>query len=127
MCARPRNKRSALHGQKMNSWPRFRYELRTSLTPVLMTAAVLRDDDRLPLDAREQLAMMKRNIELEARLIDDLLDLTRIAHGKLQLRMQPCDAHSLLALAVGMVRDEARARGLTLKIDLRAEQGNVMG
>ena len=103
------------------------HELRTPLTPVLMTAAALRDDDRLPLDAREQLAMMKRNIELEARLIDDLLDLTRIAHGKLQLRMQPCDAHSLLALAVGMVRDEARARGLTLKIDLRAEQGNVMG
>ena len=103
------------------------HELRTPLTPVLMTAAALRDDDRLPLDAREQLAMMKRNIELEARLIDDLLDLTRIAHGKLELRMQPCDAHSLLALAVGMVRSEARAKGLTLNIDLRAEQANVMG
>jgi PAS domain S-box-containing protein len=103
------------------------HELRTPLTPVLMTAAELRDDGRLPLDARDQLAMMKRNIELEARLIDDLLDLTRIAHGKFALRMEPCDAHSLLALAVEMVRNEARAKRLTVEIDLRADQANVMG
>lgn len=96
------------------------HELRTPLTPVLMTAAVLRDDARLPLDVREQLAMMKRNIDLEARLIDDLLDLTRIAHGKLTLRMEPCDTHSLIALAVEMVRSEASAKRLVLELDLRA-------
>lgn len=102
------------------------HELRTPLTPVLMTAAVLRDDARLPLDARDQLSMMKRNIELEARLIDDLLDLTRIAQGKLMLRMEPCDAHSLIALAVEMVRSEARTKGLAVEIDLRAGRANVM-
>lgn len=103
------------------------HELRTPLTPVLLTTAVLRDDGRLPLDARDQLAMMKRNIELEARLIDDLLDLTRITHGKLALRMEPCDVHSLLALAVEMVRDEARTKNLAVEIDLRADQANIMG
>jgi PAS domain S-box-containing protein len=103
------------------------HELRTPLTPVLLTTAVLRDDGRLPLDARDQLAMMKRNIELEARLIDDLLDLTRITHGKFALRMEPCDVHSLLALAVEMVRDEARIKHLAVEIDLRADQANVMG
>lgn len=103
------------------------HELRTPLTPVLLTTAVLRDDGRLPLDARDQLAMMKRNIELEARLIDDLLDLTRITHGKFALRMEPCDVHSLLALAVEMVRDEARTKHLKVEIDLRADQANVMG
>jgi PAS domain S-box-containing protein len=103
------------------------HELRTPLTPVLLTTAVLRDDGRLPLDARDQLAMMKRNIELEARLIDDLLDLTRITHGKFALRMEPCDVHSLLALAVEMVRDEARIKHLKVEIDLRADQANVMG
>ncbi len=103
------------------------HELRTPLTPVLMTASVLRDDERLPLDARDQLAMMKRNIELEARLIDDLLDLTRIAHGKLALRKEPCDVHSLLALAVEMVRSEARTKGLALEINLDARQAHVMG
>jgi PAS domain S-box-containing protein len=102
------------------------HELRTPLTPVLMTAEMLRDDGRLPLDARDALAMMKRNIELEARLIDDLLDLTRIAHDKLALRMEPCDAHSLLALALEMVRNEARARQLVVEVDLRAKRGYVM-
>jgi PAS domain S-box-containing protein len=103
------------------------HELRTPLTPVLMTAEMLRDDGRLPRDARDALAMMKRNIELEARLIDDLLDLTRITHGKLALRMEPCDAHSLLSLALEMVRSEARAKRLVIEVDLRAKEGCIMG
>ncbi len=103
------------------------HELRTPLTPVLMTASVLQDDERLPFDARDQLAMMKRNIELEARLIDDLLDLTRITHGKLALRTKPCDVHSLLALAVEMVRSDARAKQIAVELDLRADQADVVG
>ena len=102
------------------------HELRTPLTPVLLTAATLRDDDRLPLDARDQLAMVRRNIELEARLIDDLLDLTRIAHGKFALRKESCDAHTLLALAIEMVRDEASAKNLAIELDLGAGQSSVM-
>ncbi len=102
------------------------HELRTPLTPVLMTASELRDDERLPDEARDQLAMMKRNIELEARLIDDLLDLTQIVHGKLALRLQPCDTHSLVALAVEMVRSEANAKRQQLAIDLRADRAQVM-
>jgi CheY-like chemotaxis protein len=43
------------------------------------------------------------------------------------LRMEPCDVHSLLALAVEMVRDEARTKHLAVEIDLRADQANVMG
>ena len=84
------------------------HELRTPLTPVLMTATALREDERLPADARADLAMMERNIALEARLIDDLLDLTRIARGRLQLRVETCDAHSLIGLAVDIIRDEAQ-------------------
>ncbi len=90
------------------------HELRTPLTPVLLTAAALREDDRLPLDVREQLGMMERNIGLEARLIDDLLDLTRIAKGKLPLRQQLCDTHSLIGLAIEIVRDEAQTKGIFL-------------
>lgn len=101
------------------------HELRTPLTPVLMTAATLRNEERLPQDVRDQLGMMQRNIELEARLIDDLLDLTRIAHGKLELRTQPCDAHSLVALAVEMVRSEASRKRQTLEVDLAAERSQL--
>ncbi len=101
------------------------HELRTPLTPVLMTAAALREDERLPADAREQLGMMERNIALEARLIDDLLDLTRIAQGKLPLRPQPCDAHSLINLAVEIVRDEAQAKGIALQRDFAAGRAGL--
>ncbi len=98
------------------------HELRTPLMPVLMTANSLRDDERLPEDVRSSLGMIERNIALEARLIDDLLDLTRIAKGKLSLREETCDAHSLLSLAVEIVRDEAREKPITLDLDLAARK-----
>ena len=98
------------------------HELRTPLMPVLMTANSLRDDERLPEDVRSSLGMIGRNIALEARLIDDLLDLTRIAKGKLPLREESCDAHSLLSLAVEIVRDEAREKPITLELELAARR-----
>ncbi len=91
------------------------HELRTPLTPVLMTATTLREDKRLPEETRESLAMMERNISLEARLIDDLLDLTAISRGKLRLHLEPCDAHPLIDLAVEIVNPEARAKGITIQ------------
>lgn len=102
------------------------HELRTPLTPILMTAAVLRDDERLPEDVCAQITMIERNIALEARLIDDLLDLTRIAKGKLPLRPQLCDAHSLISLAMEIVRDEAQEKGLVLERDFKATQCGLM-
>src|SRR5437660_400461 len=65
------------------------HELRTPLTPVLMCAAALEGESALQPEYREQLGMMRRNVELEARLIDDLLDLTRISRGTLQLQLEP--------------------------------------
>lgn len=102
------------------------HELRTPLTPVLMTAAALREDERLPDDAREQLGMMERNISLEARLIDDLLDLTRIARGQLRLRAEKCDAHSLIGLAVEIVRDDAMAKGISLQREFHAQRSGLL-
>lgn len=103
------------------------HELRTPLTPVLLCTAALREDERLPGDVRGQMAMMERNIALEARLIDDLLDLTRINRGKFRLRTEPCDTHSLLHHALEIVRDEARAKRIALDLDLGAERFGVTG
>ena len=102
------------------------HELRTPLTPVLMSAAALRDDERLPEEVRTQLAVIERSVGLEARLIDDLLDLTRIARGKLQLRPEHCDVHSLLGMAVEIVRDEAQSRKQTLKFELGAHRTGMV-
>jgi len=102
------------------------HELRTPLTPVLLAAAALREDERLPADAREQLGMMERNIALEARLIDDLLDLTKIAHGKLRFRSEPCDAHHLIGRSVEIVGDDARAKGIIIESTFAAQPSRLM-
>jgi PAS domain S-box-containing protein len=98
------------------------HELRTPLTPVLLAAEGLCDDPDLPGPVHDTLCMMQRNIAMEARLIDDLLDLTRISHGKLAMRMQNGEAHSLVNLAVDIVRDDAQAKALQLEIDLQARR-----
>ncbi len=98
------------------------HELRTPLTPVLLSAAALRQDERLPPDVRTELAMIERNVSLEGRLIDDLLDLTRIARGKLRLRPERCDIHSLVGHAVEIIREEARASGVEIDLDLAAKR-----
>lgn len=68
---------------------RLSHELRTPLTPVLMTAAALRDDERLPADAREQLAVIERNIALQVQLIDDLLGRCRTVTGDTRAGERP--------------------------------------
>jgi PAS domain S-box-containing protein len=78
------------------------HELRTPLTPVLMTIASLRREPNLNDDFRHDLEVLQRNVELEALLIDDLLDLTRIAHGKLELHNDAVDIHATLEHSLGI-------------------------
>ncbi len=96
------------------------HELRTPLTPVLMTATVLESDASLPMEVRDQLAMMRRNIELEARLIDDLLDLTRISRGKLNLARAPTDVHQLLEHTAEIVRSDELGKQVRISFVLEA-------
>jgi signal transduction histidine kinase/ActR/RegA family two-component response regulator len=76
------------------------HELRTPLTPALAATAALEGDETIPAQARKDLSVIRRNIEVEARLIDDLLDITRIVRGKLELRRQVVDVRSLLEHAM---------------------------
>lgn len=78
------------------------HELRTPLTPVLMTIASLRREPNLNDDVRHDLEVLQRNVELEALLIDDLLDLTRIAHGKLELHNDAVDIHGVIEHALNI-------------------------
>ncbi|MDQ6861647.1 MAG: PAS domain S-box protein, partial [Verrucomicrobiota bacterium] len=103
------------------------HELRTPLTPVLMWACVASGDETLDPSMREDVRMVCRNIELEARLIDDLLDLTRITQGKLQLKLQKCDAHLLLEHALEIVRSQITAKRIQLELDLTASNHRIEG
>lgn len=96
------------------------HELRTPLTPVLIWAGDTLHQPGLAPEIEEGLEMICRNIELEARLIDDLLDLTRIARGKLELHLRKADAHELLRHAIDITRSEIDSRKLTLDLHFDA-------
>jgi signal transduction histidine kinase/CheY-like chemotaxis protein len=85
------------------------HELRTPLTPVLATLSAWEAAGGLPPALRDDLQMVRRNIDLEARLIDDLLDLTRIVRGKLALSREIVDVHRLVNAVVLMYRSELQA------------------
>jgi PAS domain S-box-containing protein len=101
------------------------HELRTPLNPVLLWADGILNQPGLDPDIEQGLRMVCRNIELEARLIDDLLDLTRIARGKLQLRLQPADAHELVRHAIEIVRADLDCRHIELSVALEATSHEV--
>jgi HAMP domain-containing protein/signal transduction histidine kinase/CheY-like chemotaxis protein len=98
------------------------HELRTPLTPVIASAIDLEGEEALPENIRESLQMIRRNVELEARLIDDLLDLTRISKGKVQLNFEVVDAHTLLQNALDIYQTEIDRKHLELRLNLDAKK-----
>jgi HAMP domain-containing protein/signal transduction histidine kinase len=98
------------------------HELRTPLTPVLASALALESEPALPQEVHESLQMIRRNVELEARLIDDLLDLTRIDRGKVQLNFEVVDAHTLLQNALEICQAEIDRKHLRRSLNLGARK-----
>ena len=102
------------------------HELRTPLTPVLALASALAEDETLPERVRQALTVIRRNVELEARLIDDLLDLTRISRGKLELRREVVDVRQILAHAIEVCCGVELASGrIRLVLELGAREHRV--
>ena len=103
------------------------HELRTPLSPVLLVASDAVNNPALPREIRENFEMIRTNISLEARLIDDLLDLTRITRGKMPLELQRVDVHDVLRDALGNIRPEIEAKRLELKKDFSTVPAIVLG
>ena len=78
------------------------HELRTPLTPIVYAVALLEKERDCPPHIREAAATIRRNVEVKARLIDDLLDLARVRSSKLTLRKEPVDAHEILRNAIAI-------------------------
>jgi CheY-like chemotaxis protein len=95
--------------------------------PVLVSVSALLEDPETPASVRPTLELARRNVELEARLIDDLLDVTRITQGKLRLDREPVDAHDLVLRALEICRDEIAAKDLRLEVELSAGARHVQG
>ncbi|RYD65176.1 MAG: PAS domain S-box protein, partial [Verrucomicrobiaceae bacterium] len=102
------------------------HELRTPLTPVLAIISSLENDARIAAEHREELGMARRNVELEARLIDDLLDLTRIVRGKLALNRESVDLRDIAEHTAASVM-ELREKNIDFAIEWKAEETFVSG
>ncbi len=92
------------------------HELRTPLTPVLLTSSAMAVDERLPEDVRSDARMINRNIAMQMRLVDDLLDVTRLASGKLQIKAEPVEVNELIRQSVEICADEARQKQIDVTV-----------
>jgi signal transduction histidine kinase/ActR/RegA family two-component response regulator len=101
------------------------HELRTPLNPVLTVVSSMLDDASTRPDLRRNLEMIQRNVELVARLIDDLLDAVRASKGKLTLNRRPVDAHVLIRQAVEICRDGFDRADVQLRVNLTAASHHV--
>src|SRR6059058_1200502 len=103
------------------------HELRNPLTPVIAMVGELEAEVPDSKPVKEALEVVRRNVELEARLIDDLLDITRISKGKLQLGFEPISIHQILQRAYEICRNEIEAKNLEVTFRPRAAHAYVDG
>ena len=103
------------------------HELRTPLTPVLMAVSAISSEKGLSDEVLDALDMIQRNIKVEARLIEDLLDLTRIARNKVELELEQLDVHVPLEQALKTCQPEIDAKNLRLRLQLFARKSLVLG
>jgi two-component system CheB/CheR fusion protein len=103
------------------------HELRTPLTPVLLSISALQDEPDLSPEMREDLAIIRRNIELETALIDDLLDVNRISTGKLAIREDLVSVHQAVQDGIQICAGDLKAKGIHVDVDLSAEHDGVRG
>lgn len=102
------------------------HELRTPLSPIVHAVSLIEDID-CPPAIREQIDTIRRNVHLEARLIDDLLDLARIRNGKLRIELQPVNVHDVLRHAVDICRADMSAHRVSVMEKLEAQRMQVQG
>ena len=103
------------------------HELRTPLTPILFATRMLEKHTDLPAAVRAALAMIGRNVELEAHFVDDLLDVTRIARGKMELTRAPIDVHDAVLRAVEVAGSDFETKGHAVEVKLEARRSEIDG
>jgi signal transduction histidine kinase len=103
------------------------HELRTPLTAMLGWSRMLRTTKLDKAASVRALEIIERNAEAQVRLIEDLLDVSRIIAGKLQLEVQPLDPTSVIKAAVDVVRPAALAKGIQIKCALDSQAGLLDG
>jgi len=122
-----RDKAIAASQAKDDFFATLSHELRTPLSPVLLMASDAANDLTHPPGTRDIFQMIERNVALEARLIDDLLDVTRINHAKMVLHPKPVDVYLPLRDAVATVQTALNEKNVRLTLDLAPGNPCVLG
>jgi signal transduction histidine kinase len=103
------------------------HELRTPLTAILGWAQLLRTESLPPEEVTNGLEIIERNVLVQTKLIEDLLDVSRIITGKLRLKMQPVDLVAVIGAAVDVVRPSAEARRVSIETALESTVTRIHG
>ncbi|MEP6864290.1 MAG: PAS domain S-box protein [Deltaproteobacteria bacterium] len=101
------------------------HELRTPLQAILGYGAML--ERKIAVDTDKAITVIMRNAHAQARLVEDMLDMSRILSGKLGLTMTRVDLAAAVAAAVDSIRPAATARGQRISVELAEDLGPVMG
>ncbi len=101
------------------------HELRTPLNPILLAASSMLDRPTPPEEIHPTLEMIRHNVNLQARLIDDLLDVMRIVQGKMPLHWGVADCHDVIRHALQVCQSEVFGKTIGLTLDLAADQYHV--
>jgi signal transduction histidine kinase len=103
------------------------HELRTPLSPALLLASESAADPYVPEYLRQRFDAIVKHVELEARLIDDLLDLTRVTNGKLPLDNKPVNIHLAIQDALATAEEEIKSKQIFITLKLVAENCIING
>ena len=103
------------------------HELRTPLSPVLLVVDALSARDDLPADVPRLLDIMRRNVNALTHMIEDLLDVTRISSGKLEIVREPLDLHDVVRAATEVCEPQLAERQQPLQQSLAAQRTAVLG
>ena len=102
------------------------HELRTPLNPLMMLIHAWKTEQRLPPEFLPDLEIMQRSVEIQTQLIDDLLDITAINHGKIKIDFKPQDIHELLRYAVEVVQPQIDVQKIQVAMSLDAKHTIVL-
>jgi PAS domain S-box-containing protein len=103
------------------------HELRSPLNPILGWSKMLKTGRLSAAKTQEALSIIERNAQLQAQLIEDLLDISRILQGKLTLNHEPVNLEFVVTSAQETVRLAAAAKSITITTDFEASIGQVLG
>jgi len=103
------------------------HELRTPLTSILGWSRLLRSGKLEKLDYDRAIEIVERNAEAQSKLIEDLLDVSRIISGKLRIEFQPIELSGIVTEAVDEIRLSAEAKSISLATEIDANAGPILG